>query len=144
MSGLPGDQNGYMGFARVVRDYTAVSAACMMCRRNVFEEADGFDESYRVAFNDIDFCLRLRQVGYRIVYTPHAELEHIESTTRGMSGFYHDYQEFLLRWESEIKRGDPLYNKNLSRLDLRCVVRPVDEDRRWEKLLSGLMNSSSR
>jgi GT2 family glycosyltransferase len=133
-----------MGWASVVKEYSAVSAACMMCRRDLFEELGGFDETFAVAFNDVDFCLRLRRVGYRVIYTPHAELVHHESHTRGMSGFYHDYQAFLRIWTDEIRRGDPFYNDNLSRLDLRCVLRPVDEDRRWERLLSGLVSSSSR
>ena len=144
MCGLPGDLPGYTGWAKLVKDYAAVSAACMMCRRSVFEELGGFDESYAVAFNDVDFCLRLGRAGYRVVYTPYAELVHHESRTRGMSGFYGDYQAFLGAWTDVVRAGDPFYNVNLSRLDLRCILRPLDEDGRWETLLSRLTSSSGR
>ncbi len=124
MCGLPGDEPGYLGWAKVVRDTSAVSTACMMTRRAVFEELGGFDEEYAVAFNDVDFCLRLRRAGYSVVYTPFTELVHHESRTRGTSGFYRDYQAFLRTWTDEVRRGDPFYSVNLSRLDLRCKFAP--------------------
>ena len=81
-----------------MREYSAVTAACMLVRRDVFEEMGGFDEAFAVAFNDVDFCIRLGQAGYRLLYTPHAELTHYESVSRGLSGLRPDYQEFLPRW----------------------------------------------
>ena len=144
MSGMPGAYAGYMGWSGVVKEFSAVSGACMMSRRQVFEELDGFDEAFAVAFGDVDYCLRLRHSGYRVVYTPHAELVHHESHTKGTSGSYHDSRTFLRKWISDIRRGDPFYNENLSRLESNCAIRPVEEDRRWEKLLSGLASSSNK
>ncbi|MBZ0115755.1 MAG: glycosyltransferase family 2 protein, partial [Sandaracinaceae bacterium] len=70
-------------FTDCVRNFTAVTAACMMVPRRAFDAVGGFDERFAVAFNDVDLCLRLRQAGYRIVYTPHAVLYHAEGSTRG-------------------------------------------------------------
>jgi GT2 family glycosyltransferase len=95
----------------------------MLVRRSAFLEAEGFDETHlKVAFNDVDFCLRLRQHGYRIVYTPYAELYHAESASRGLE----DTVAKNSRFEAEIKymhdtwgdalRQDPAYNPNLSLL----------------------------
>ncbi len=144
MSGMPGGSAGYMGWSGVVKECSAVSAACMMSRRKVFEELDGFDEAFVVEFADVDYCLRLRHTGYRVVYTPHAELVHHESHTKGTSGFYHDSRTFLRKWIGDVRRGDPFYNENLSRLESNCAIRPVEEDRLWEKLLSGLASSSNK
>ena len=135
---MPGNRNGYMGWDRVVRSYSAVTAACMLVRREVFEETGGFDEAFPVAFNDVDFCLRLVGAGYRLLYTPHAELVHYESVSRGLSGFQGDYEEFLARWTELLRAGDPYYNPNLGRLDPWCPLRPPDEDDTWLKLVGGL------
>jgi GT2 family glycosyltransferase len=105
----------------VILDLSAVTAACMMVRRAVFKEVGGFDENLAVAYNDVDLCLRLRQKGYLIVYTPYAVLYHYESLTRG----YEDTKERRERFEKEIRymrvkwgkvidAGDPYYNPNLS------------------------------
>jgi len=123
----------------VVRGYSAVTAACMLVRRSVFEEVGGFDESFAVAFNDVDFCIRVSQAGYRNVYTPHAELTHYESVSRGLSGYYRDYQHFLRRWGELLRAGDPSYNANLGRLDTWCPLRPPGEDEEWLALVDGLV-----
>ncbi len=136
--GMPKDQSGYFHWDAVIRGYSAVTAACMLVRRTVFEELGGFDEAFAVGFNDVDFCIRLSQAGYRVVYTPHAELTHYESVSRGLSGFYQDYQEFLRRWTKVLQREDPFYNPNLSRLEHWCSLRPPDEDEKWLELLGGL------
>ncbi len=86
--GMPPGETGYFLADRTVRAYSAVTAACMLVRRSVFEEMGGFDENLAVAYNDVDFCLRLGEAGYRVLYTPHAELIHRESITRGLSGSY--------------------------------------------------------
>ncbi len=134
MHHLPADQTGYMAWPSMTREYSAVTGATMMCRRQVFEELGGFDEEYEVAFNDVDFCLRAREAGYRVVYTPDAELVHDESKTRGLSGYGPDHRRFLQRWSQILRDGDPFFSPNLSRLELRCVVRPLDEDDRWEEI----------
>ncbi|MHB1712277.1 MAG: glycosyltransferase family 2 protein, partial [Acidimicrobiales bacterium] len=106
-AGMPREEMGYFGWDRIVREYSAVTAACMLVRRNVFVELGGFDEALAIAFNDVDFCLRLGQAGYRVLYTPHATLIHYESVSRGLSGFQHDYRQFLKRWTEVLRAGDP-------------------------------------
>ncbi len=116
-----------------------MTAACMLVRREVFEELDGFDEAFAVGFNDVDFCIRMRQAGYRILYTPHADLIHYESVSRGLSGYQRDYQQFLARWFGVVRTDDPFYNRNLGRLEPFCPLRPPDEDEVWLSLVTGLM-----
>jgi GT2 family glycosyltransferase len=108
------DEAGYHRFADVVRNCSAVTGACLMVRRRVFEEVGGFDQRFRLAYNDIDLCLRLRQRGYVVVYTPFAVLYHHESATRGT--LHPPEEEILFRqlWGATIGRGDPYYNVNLS------------------------------
>ena len=130
-SGMPSERIGYFGWDRVVRSYSALTAACMLVRRNVFEEVGGFDEALPVAFNDIDFCLRLGQAGYRLLYTPHAELIHHESVSRGQSGHTSDFREFLRRWEGVLRQDDPFYNPNLGRFSSWCALRWPGEDEKW-------------
>jgi len=141
MPGLAGDAPGYLGFAKLVRNVSAVTGACMMCRHDVFDQAGGFDEDLHVAFNDVDFCMRLTHMGYRIVFTPLAELIHHESVSRGFTGFYRDYTLYIKRWQESLKAGDPFFSPNLSRLNsTRVVVRPAEEDEEWEANLSALMS----
>ncbi len=113
--GLEGDARHYFDFPDVIRDVSAVTAACMLVRASVFREASGFDESsFPVAFNDIDFCLRLSRRGLRILYTPHAVLYHSESRTRGNGPAY--FQNALARkvW-GETLSADPYYSPHLTR-----------------------------
>ena len=130
-NGLRGDWIGYMGWDRVVRAYSGLTAACMLVRRVVFEEMGGFDPGYPVAFNDLDFCIRLGQAGYRLLYTPHAELTHYESVSRGQSGYSADFQLFLSRWWELLQRDDPCYNRNLGRFAPWCSLRAPGEDEQW-------------
>jgi O-antigen biosynthesis protein len=143
MPELPASEPGYLGFATLTRNWSAVTAACLLCRRDVFASVGGFDEELAVAFNDVDFCLRLADAGHRIVFTPNAELIHHESITRGLTGFSRDYGLFVDRWYDRLQAGDPFFSPNLSRIEWRCpVVRPADEDAQWEANLSTLMASS--
>ena len=137
--GMPGDHHGYFSWDRVVRSYSAVTAACLLVRRAVFEEVEGFDEAFAVGFNDVDFCIRVTHAGYRNVFTPHAQLTHYESISRGLSGYYQDYQEFLRRWSDVLRAGDPYYNPNLSRLEPWCPMRPPGEDATWLAMVDGLV-----
>lgn len=104
----------YFNLADVVRNCSAVTGACMMVPRRVFAEVEGFDERFRVAFNDVDFCLRLRERGYLVVYTPLALLYHHESATRGRFHPLEDEELCLKRWGDVIRGGDPYYNGNLT------------------------------
>lgn len=119
--GYPHADLGYFGRIQMAQDYSAVTAACILVKRSVFEEVEGFDEKYAVAFNDVDLCMKIRKVGYLIVYNPYAELNHYESKSRG----YEDTEEkvqrfnsevalFKSRWGDFLKKGDPYYNPNLT------------------------------
>ena len=112
---------GYMHREALQQDLSAVTAACMMVRRSLFEQLGGFTEQLAVAFNDVDFCLRAREMGYLVVYDPYVELYHYESKTRGAEDtqekvrrFQTEIEYMRTRWISVLKNGDPYYNRNLS------------------------------
>jgi GT2 family glycosyltransferase len=110
---LPPSSGGHQRSFEVVHDYSAVTAACLLMRRALFEEVGGFDERLGVSFNDVDLCLRLRQRGLLIVYTPFAELLHHESLTRGPRVDEGEIRLMRERWGALLQR-DPYYNRNLS------------------------------
>jgi len=141
--GLPPNETGYLGWDRVVHPYGAVTGACLLTRRDVFDELGGFDESLEVAFNDVDYCLRARDAGYEVVYTPDAVLVHDEAMTRGLSGYRDDGRIFLAKWDRSRLREDPFFNKNLSRFDAWCPLRQPGEDERWEAYVDDLASPRS-
>jgi len=119
---FPGDAPGYFATLQTVNNFSAVTAACLMIRRAVFEEVGGFDEELAIAFNDVDFCLRVRAAGYFNVYLPHVELFHYESKSRGhedtpekMARFLREQLVMHERWRTA-EVIDPHYNRNLTRL----------------------------
>jgi O-antigen biosynthesis protein len=97
-----------------VRDVTAVTGACMLTKRDVFEEVDGFDETLAVVFNDVDFCLRVNRRGHRIVYSPLVEFEHHESASRGGLHPESDNRVFRTRWGTEEQLRDHYLSPNLT------------------------------
>jgi GT2 family glycosyltransferase len=106
---------GYFSFARITRNCSAVTFACAMMRRSVFDEVGGLDaQNLAVAYNDVDMCLRIRERGYRVVYTPYAVLFHHESATRNMHSNPDEADYLRRRWSGMI-RHDPFYNPNLTR-----------------------------
>jgi GT2 family glycosyltransferase len=112
----PGGSAGYAGSALVARNCSAVTAACLMTRRAVFDELGGLDEAFPVDYNDVDFCLRLRAAGYRIVFTPCAELIHHESASFGnRMQSAAELARMRRRWGAVLEH-DPYYNPNLSKL----------------------------
>lgn len=115
------DVSGYQHRIILQQDYSAVTAACMMVRKSSFDEVGGFTEELAVAFNDMDFCMKLRSKGYLIVYNPYAELYHYESKSRGAEDtpekvrrFNREIKIFQNRWPDILKNGDPYYSPNLS------------------------------
>jgi O-antigen biosynthesis protein len=139
--GLPGDRPGYLGMAVLARDCSAVTGACLATRRTVFDDLGRFDEDLGLDLNDIDFCLRARQRGMRVVYEPLAELVHYESPSRGTSGSVDDIARFIDRWEDLITAGDPFLNRNLTRVDSSCALRGPDEEGWWQDWRSTLGRS---
>lgn len=112
---------GYMGRLCYAQNLSAVTFACVMIPRHVWDEVGGLDESFAVAFNDVDMCMRIRKAGYLIVWTPYAELYHYESKSRGLEDtpekkkrFEGEVKRFQERWKNELAAGDPYYNPNLS------------------------------
>lgn len=112
---------GYFGRIVCAQDYSAVTAACLMTKRSVYEAVGGLDEKYQVAFNDIDYCLKVRKLGKLVVYNPYAELYHYESKSRGLEDtpekverFSGEVERLVTNWPEYFKKGDPYYNKNLT------------------------------
>jgi len=104
-----------------VQNFSAVTGACMMIRREVFEEVGGFDEGFSHTFNDVDLCMKIRQRGYLIIWTPYAELYHHESKSRGYEDtpgkqmrFKREIELFRQKWGHLLEKGDPYYNPNLT------------------------------
>ncbi len=120
-SHLPRGDVGQMGRTRLVQNFSALTAACLVVRRSVFEEVGGFDEQHLpVAFNDVDLCLRIQEKGYRNVWTPYAELYHYESASRGYEDtlekqkrFKREIDYMLQRWGA-LFENYPKYNPNLT------------------------------
>jgi len=120
-SRLPREHPGDAGSLRLARNVSCITAACLVMRKAVFEEVGGLDaERLKVAFNDVDLCLRLRRAGYLIVWTPHAELYHLESASRGpdtapdkVERFNAEIRTMKERWGGALTR-DPCYNANLT------------------------------
>ena len=112
---------GYMGRLKIVHNVSAVTGACLMTRKEVFQEVGGFDENLQVAYNDVDLCLKIREKGYLIVWTPFAELYHHEKLTRGRPSNKEKWEleikereYFKTKWQHLIEKGDPYYNPNLN------------------------------
>ena len=126
------DHPNYFGLHRVIRDCGAVTAACAMMRRRVFDEIGGFDEKLKVAFGDVDLGLRVREKGYRVVYAPNAMLYHHECATRGKLHPSEDETYMINKWKHVLARGDPYYSPNLTLLKedysiapKGCTIRPL-------------------
>ena len=136
--GIAGDAPGYLARANSAAEVSAVTAACMLVRREAFEQIGGFDETeLSVAFNDVDLCIKLRKAGWRIVFTPDCVAEHRESLSRGddfdeskLSRFMQENEVMQARWK-HILPFDPFYNRNFARegglyRDLR-ILDPAEE-----------------
>lgn len=124
---------GYFSRAILQQDLSAVTAACLMVKREVYEEADGLEEKLKVAFNDIDFCLKVREKGYLIVLDPNVNLFHYESKSRGKEDSLEKFERFSgevafmkNKWGSVIDKGDPYYNCHLS-LENDTVFRMMEK-----------------
>lgn len=131
LQGIPDSDPGYMGMSKLTRNYSAVTGACMMTRRQTFLDLGGFDEEMAVGYSDIDYCLRARREGLLVVFTPVAELLHAESRTRGQHDDECELEMFLRRWKPEIEKGDPYYNRNLWLESPYCELPVESEEREW-------------
>ena len=119
---MDSENTGYFGRAVIKQDLSAVTAACMMTKREAFSKAGGFEETLAVAFNDVDLCLKIRKAGYRIIYDPDVTNIHYESLSRGyetespekMKRFDSEKKYMYDHWRDIIDNGDPFYNPNLT------------------------------
>lgn len=118
---IPEANVGYMGRLCYAQDVTAVTGACMMVSKALYEELGGLDESFTVALNDVDFCLRVREKGFLNIFTPFAELYHYESKSRGSDKkddkavrYQMEADRFRVKWADALAKGDPYYNPNFS------------------------------
>jgi GT2 family glycosyltransferase len=112
---------GYMGRLCYAQDVSAVTGACLLVKRSLYDQVGGLDESFAVSLNDVDFCLKLREKGLLNVFTPFAELYHFESVSRGLddSGqkaqrYNEESERFREKWKKVLEKGDPYYNPNFS------------------------------
>lgn len=112
---------GYMGRLCYAQNVSAVTGACLMVSRELFEKAGGLDEAFAVSLNDVDFCIKLREMGYLNVFTPFAELYHYESISRGLDDkgekarrYNEESERFRTKWKETLEKGDPYYNPNFS------------------------------
>ncbi len=117
---MPREHLGYMGRLCYAQNITAVTAACLLVKRSIYDEVGGLDETFTISLNDVDFCLKIGRKGYRNIFTPFAELYHYESKTRGMEEgeklrrYEKECAHFREKWKAELEAGDPCYNPNFS------------------------------
>lgn len=123
LSRHPADDCGYFARGIIQQNLNAVTAACMLTKKEVYEKVNGFEEKLAVAFNDIDLCLKVRKAGYLIVYDPEALLYHHESISRGKEDtlekrnrFEGEVDYMAKKWKDVLEKGDEYYNPNLSLL----------------------------
>ena len=117
----PEHDPGYMGRASFSQDLSAVTGACLLVKKSLYEQVGGLDESFEISLNDVDFCLKLRKAGYLNVFTPFAELYHFESISRGLDDqgekakrYNEESERFRNKWKAELEAGDPYFNPNFS------------------------------
>lgn len=119
--GCDRESMGYMHRLVIAQNLSCVTAACLLTKRSVWEAVGGLDEGFKVAFNDVDYCTKVRKAGYEVIFTPFAELYHHESKSRGyedtpekIARFDSEIKQFCKKWETELEAGDPYYNPNLT------------------------------
>lgn len=127
---LPKGIHGYFSKDAMIQNLSAVTAACIMTPKSVYDEVGYMDEKFKVAFNDVDFCLKIRQTGKLIVYNPYVQFTHYESKSRGFEDtpekkkrFQSEIDRFHDKWQSVLDKGDPYYNKNLRLDNDQCAIR---------------------
>lgn len=108
------ETNSYRNLHRVIHNVIAVTGACMMIKKKIFDELNGFDENLKISHNDVDLCLRINKAGYSVVFTPFSQVYHFEGQTRGHDEITEDEQTFIDKWKEKFLEGDPFYNCNLS------------------------------
>ena len=149
--GIHEDDPGYMGRAISSQDVSAVTAACLLVKRSVYEEVGGLEDEFQVAFNDVDFCLKVRKAGYLIVYDADVKLFHYESKSRGMEDtterFIRFGNEMMLlnsKWDILSTFIDPYYNPNFSYLEYYKINHTIKEARKQQLIARGEYSASKK
>ena len=137
--GIRNDELTYMHRAKCIQDYSAVTAACLLSKRSVFDAVGGFTEALAVAFNDIDYCMKVRALGKLVVYNPYAKFYHYESKSRGLEDtpekvarFNSEIRRFADRWPEILAQGDPYYNPALTLRKSNFVLRDLNKEQPGE------------
>lgn len=138
MGGIAGHVNrtisdkspGYYSRVKVINNYYAVTAACLMTKRELYKKVQGLDEKFKVAFNDVDYCMKIRQLNKLVIYTPYAKLYHYESKSRGYEDtpekkkrFDEEIELFKNKWNENLEKGDPYFNMNLDLYSEQCEIK---------------------
>jgi O-antigen biosynthesis protein len=146
------DDPGYFGQFALTRELSACTGACLALRRAVYQDVGGLDEEHLpVAFNDVDLCLRLRYAGYKVIWTPFAELHHLESASRGSDGtldnaarFRREVEYMRTRWGSVLD-DDPFYNSNFSKADANfSFASPGLREKPWQAYLRAVPEAPAK
>ncbi len=134
--GLHKAESSYFNRAMCAQNYNAVTAACMMSKRSLFDQVGGFTEELAIAFNDIDYCMKIRELGKLVVYAPYALFYHYESKSRGLEDtpekvarFNEEIKKFADRWPEILKNGDPYYNPNLTLRKSNFALRDLRKEK---------------
>ena len=127
---IPKNLHGYFSKDAMIQNLSAVTAACIMTPRKIYDDVGYMDEEFKVAFNDVDFCLKIRETGKLIVYTPYVEFLHYESKSRGYEDtvekqqrFKGEIDRFYSKWQWFLDKGDPYYNINLRLDNDQCAIK---------------------
>ena len=134
--GLHKAESSYFNQAMCARNYSAVTAACMMSKRSLFDQVGGFSEDLAVAFNDIDYCMKIRSLNKLVVYAPYALFYHYESKSRGLEDtpekverFNREIKKFSDKWPDILRDGDPYYNPNLTLRKSNFALRDLKKEK---------------
>lgn len=134
--GLHKAESSYFNQAMCARNYSAVTAACMMSKRSLFDKVGGFSEDLAVAFNDIDYCMKIRSLNKLVVYVPYALFYHYESKSRGLEDtpekverFNREIRKFSEKWPDILRDGDPYYNPNLTLRKSNFALRDLKKEK---------------
>ena len=127
---IPYNMHGYFSKDAMIQNLSAVTAACIMTPRSIYDDVGFMDEKFQVAFNDVDFCLKIRKLGKLIVYNPYVEFLHYESKSRGYEDtvekqqrFKGEIDYFYEKWQGFLDEGDPYYNINLRLDNDQCAIK---------------------
>lgn len=127
---IPKGMHGYFSKDAMIQNLSAVTAACIMTKRSIYDEVGYMDEKFKVAFNDVDFCLKIREKGKLIVYNPYVQFIHYESKSRGFEDtpekqerFKSEIDRFHEKWQYVLNQGDPYYNINLRLDNDQCAIK---------------------